>query len=376
MTQGNYNSKNFLTAGQKRLFKILDNTASGHTILTSPQIQKDGYFASAGSLSGMNKKYTELKTFYDNALDLTALLFKDETYDEKIRSDVHNAIASVNTLIGNVKSTIDGALTGSLDEAGLKTFAKNLDDQFPIVLESAGSTAIDSMLKYGLFANAYKKVVAMLKNYNPYSRIKKEGERQRLGNPVPDNNVKSEPYVESVLAKTKESKTSSPQWILNHINTSLPICCIDKLICITNDIKNIHTLLAGHVKVTDKINDVLGGSPLSFFSYISFFYNEGGKALSESRKLRPKIVKTSEGWIVKGVMYPERLNIENEIKRSAKSITTNDERAYEVYIIVNDSVASAYDFQNGDIKSLGYKTDFADKKFTGNKEPGQIINTI
>ena len=376
MTQGNYNSKNFLTAGQKRLFKILDNTASGHTILTSPQIQKDGYFASAGSLSGMNKKYTELKTFYDNALDLTALLFKDETYDEKIRSDVHNAIASVNTLIGNVKSTIDGALTGSLDEAGLKTFAKNLDDQFPIVLESAGSTAIDSMLKYGLFANAYKKVVAMLKNYNPYSRIKKGTGRQELGKPVDPNNVKSEPYVESVLAKTKEGKTSSPQWILNHINSSLPICCIDKLICITNDIKNIHTLLAGHVKVTDKINDVLGGSPLSFFSYISFFYNEGGKALSESRKLRPKIVKTSEGWIVKGVMYPERLNIENEIKRSAKSITTNDERAYEVYIIVNDSVASAYDFQNGDIKSLGYKTDFADKKFTGNKEPGQIINTI
>ena len=376
MTQGKYNSKNFLTAGQKRLFKILDNTEEGHTILTSPQIQKDGYFASAGSLSGMNKKYTELKTFYDNALDLTALLFKDETYDEKIRTDVHDAITSVHTLIAKVKTTIDGALTGSLDESGLKTFAKKLDNEFPIVLGTAGSVAIDSMLKYGLFANAYKKVVAMLKNYNPYSRIKKEGGRQRLGDPIADNKVKTEPYIESVLAKTKENKTSSPQWILNHINTSLPICCIDKLICITNDIKNIHSLLAAHVKVTDKINDVLGGSPLSFFSYISFFYNEGNKALSESRKLRPKIAKTNEGWIVKGVMYPERLNIENEIKRSAKSITSNEERAYEVYIIVNDSVVSAYDFQNGDIKNLGYTTDFADEKFDGNKKPGEIINTI
>ena len=376
MTQGLYNSKNFLTVGQKRLFKILDDIPEGHIILTSPQIQKDGYFVSAGSLSGLNKKHTELKTFYDNALDLTALLFEDKTYDEKIRTEVHDAISSVKTLITKVKTTIDGALTGSLDEAGLKAFAKTLDNEFPIILQSQGSDAIDSMLKYGLFANAYKKVVAMLKNYNPYSRIKKGTGRQELGKPVDPNNVKSEPYVESVLAKTKEGKTSSPQWILNHINSSLPICCIDKLICITNDIKNIHKLLADHVKVTDKINNVLGGSPLSFFSYISFFYNDGNKSLSESRKLRPKIVKTNEGWIVKGVMYPERLNIENEIKRSSKSITSDSERAYEVYIIINDSVVSAYDFQNSDIKGLGYKTDFGDKKNTDNNQPGKIINEV
>lgn len=376
MTQGNYNSKNFLTAGQKRLFKKLDDIEEGHKILTSVPIQKDGYFASAGSLAGMNKRYAELKIFYDDALSLTYLLFKDETYDEKNLLTVKDTIAGVRALITGVKNTIDSALTGKLNEAGLKEFAASLDAQFPVTKNSTGITAIANMLKYGLFANAYKKVVAMLKNYNPYSRLKKGTGRQGLGNVAPDNSVPSAPYVESVLAKTIKDKGSSPQWILNHINTSLPICCIDKVICLTNDIKYIHSLLAPHVKVTDKINDVLGGSPLSFFNYISFFFNDGTKNLSSARKLRPKIAKTAEGWIVKGVMYPERLNVENELKRSEKSITTGEDRAYQVYFIINNNVVSGEDFSNTDVKALGYSTDYTNEKFKDSNKAEELINTI
>lgn len=353
-----YASQNYLSSGQKKLFKKLDSIADGRKILTSDPIKNSGYFVSAGSLSGLNNKRTALKTLLDDALDLTKLLFSDSLYDTKNNKETTRIRKAVSNLIEGVKNTIDGALNNDLDEVSLATFAKNLNNHFIITNGGMGENAVSDMVTYGVFAGVYKKVIAMMKNYNPFSRTSK-GKNGKQGLGKMGTLTASKPE-ESVIAKTIEDKTSSSQWILNHINTSLPICCIDKLICITNDISNIHKLLGSYVAETDKLNDVVGGTPLSYFSYISFYYSEGNGTLNDARKLRPKIYKETDGWVVKGLLYPERLNLDNEIRRSKKSITQDQNRAYDVFIIVDGKVTNAKNLTGSSNigGNIGYKTDF------------------
>lgn len=362
-----YASRNYLTSGQKKLFKKLDSLEDGRKILTSDSIKNSGYFVSAGSLTGLNNKRAALKTLLDNALDLTKLLFSDSLYDSKNSKETARLRKAVSDLIEGVKNTIDDALSSELNEASLATFAKNLNSRFIIIDGGLGGNAVKDMVTYGVFAGVYKKVIAMMKNYNPFSRTTKGNNgRQGLGKMGTLDASRPE---ETVIAKTIEDKSTTSQWILNHINTSLPICCIDKLICITNDISNIHKLLGSYVAETDKLNDVVGGTPLSYFSYISFYYSEGTGTLNDARKLRPKIYKETEGWVVKGLLYPERLNLDNEVRRSRKSITQDENRAYDVFIIVDGKVTNAKNLSGStNIRgNIGYKTEF--------EKTGQIPTT-
>lgn len=353
-----YASRNYLTSGQKKLFKKLDSLADGRKILTSDPIKNSGYFVSAGSLSGLNSKRVALKTLLDDALDLTKLLFSDSLYDPKNNKETARIRKAVSDLIEGVKNTIDGALSNDLDEATLATFAKNLNNRFIITEGGFAENAVKDMVTYGVFAGVYKKVIAMMKNYNPFSRTSK-GNNGKQGLGKMGSLTASRPE-ETVIAKTIEDKSTTSQWILNHINTSLPICCIDKLICITNDISNIHKLLGSYVAEADKLNDVVGGTPLSYFSYISFYYSEGTGTLNDARKLRPKIYKETEGWVVKGLLYPERLNLDNEVRRSRKSITQDENRAYDVFIIVDGKVTNAKNLSGSTNigGNIAYKTEF------------------
>lgn len=355
---GNYNSKNYLTASQKRLFKKLDNFKEGHTILTSVEIQKKDYFVSAGSLSGLNDKTSKLVKLLSDALDLTKLLMNETLYSDKENTkELRESVANV---AEDVKTQISTGLTGSLNSSGLRTFAFNLNSKFALTENQNAGVGIKKMLIYGIFANVYKKIIGMLKNYNPFSRSTEGKGKQGLG--VMADSAPEEAYVDSVLSKTIEDKGSDHQWILNHINTSLPICCIDKLICITNDISKIHTLIGTYVSQTDKLTEVIGGSALSFFGYISFYYSDGNGNLDSARKLRPRIQKTTNGWIVKGVRYPERLNLQNEIRRSKKSLTTSENRAYEVYLIVGGKIKKAADTATTISGNMGYSTAFTKEK--------------
>lgn len=357
MSESQYNSTNFLTASQRRLFKKLDGFEDGRAILTSKEIKGSEYFVSAGSLTGLNSKAAKLKKLLDDALELTKLLMNDKLYNEKNKEETADLRKSVSDLIDDVKTHIDSGLDGKLTSSTLRTFAFNLNSKFALKENETADEGIKKMVTYGVFANVYKKIIGLLKNYNPESRTKPDSTRQGLGEMATDN--PSEPYVESVLSKTIKDKGSDHQWILNHINTSLPICCIDKLICITNDSSKIHTLIGEYVKKTDKLNDVVGGTPLSFFSYISFYYATTG-TIDSAKKLRPKIAKSKTGWLVRGVLYPERLNLQNEIRRSKKSITTDENRAYEVYLIKGGLVKKVDDEATSLIGNMGYTTIYSE----------------
>lgn len=360
MSKAQYQNSNFLTAGQRKIFKNLQKVDAANAILLKPEIGQEGYFASAVSLDGLNSKGSVILNMLTDALTLTKALMNDKLYDSTISSDTSELRTKVSALIDTIQGVLNGSLGKTLTAGTVKTFAINLNNCFPV--SSSPTTAVENMVTYGVFAGVYKKVVGMMKNYNPYSRTSKaKSAKKGLGKmkTAPEH---SKPQF-TTIAKDITDKTKDVQWIYGHLNTSLPICCIDKLICIMNDTASIHTLLGKYVQSIDKLNNIVGGTALSYFSYISFYFNYGNGTIDDSQKLRLKINKDLDGsWILGGVVYPERLNIKNEIKRSLKSSASGDDqnRAYDIYIIANNQCKKVNDNiekNSSVIGSMGYYTD-------------------
>lgn len=382
MSKPTYQNSNFLTTGQRKIFKNLQKIDAANAILLKKEIGEEGYFASAVSLDGLNSKRTAILNMLTDALTLTKALMNDKLYDATINSDTSGIRTKVSTLIDKIQEVLNTSLGGTLDGEKVRNFAINLNNCFTV--SSTPATAIENMVTYGVFAGVYKKVVGMMKNYNPYSRTSKAKSSKRgLGKmkSAPDH---SKPHF-TTIAKDLSDKTRDIQWIYGHINTSLPICCIDKLICIMNDTASIHSLLGTYVAKIDKLNNVVGGTALSYFSYISFYFNYGVGTIEDSQKLRLKIFKDEEGsWLVDGVVYPERLNIKNEIKRSKKSAASNDgqNRAYDIYILADGTCSKVDDELAKDSAvraSMGYYTDvnqlYSDK-FKKETKENKVNNEI
>ena len=374
-----YQNTNFLTAGQRKIFKNLQKVDDSNKILLKKAIGEEGYFASAVSLDGLNSKKGKILTMLTDALTLTKCLMNDKLYDSTINTDTSDIRTKVTTLINSIQGVFNNSLGSELDASGVRTLAINLNNCFPV--SSTPATAIDNMVTYGVFAGVYKKVVGMMKNYNPYSRTSKaKSGKKGLGEMKPGNKS-SRPHF-TTIAKDLSDKTKDIQWIYGHLNSSLPICCIDKLICIMNDTASIHSFLGKYVKAIDKLNNIVGGTALSYFSYISFYFNYGVGGIDDSQKLRLKIFKEDDGsWLVDGVVYPERLNIKNEIKRSKKSSADGDgnNRAYDIYIIANNQCSKVDDKLAKDASvrgSMGYYTDvntlYPDKFKKENNEKNEI----
>lgn len=368
MSNPTYQNSNFLTTGQRKIFKNLQKIGEANTILLKPEIGQDGYFGSAVSLDGLNSKRNVILNMLTDALTLTKALMNDKLYDSTINSDTSDIRTKVSTLINSIQTVFNNSLKSDLNPTSVKNLAINLNNCFPV--SSTPATAIDNMVTYGVFAGVYKKVVGMMKNYNPYSRTAKAKSNKKGLGKMKSAPEHSRPHF-TTIAKDLSDKTRDIQWIYGHLNTSLPICCIDKLICIMNDTASIHSLLGSYVAKIDKLNNVVGGTALSYFSYISFYFNYGVGTIEDSQKLRLKIFKDDEGsWLVDGVVYPERLNIKNEIKRSKKSSASGngENRAYDIYILANNQCSKVDDELAKDSAvrgSMAYYTDvnqlYADK---------------
>lgn len=379
MSNPTYQNSNFLTTGQRKIFKNLQKIGEANAILLKPEIGQEGYFGSAVSLDGLNSKREVILNMLTDALTLTKALMNDKLYDATINSDTSDIRTKVSSLINSIQTVFNNSLKSDLNATNVRNLAINLNNCFPV--SSSPATAIDNMVTYGIFAGVYKKVVGMMKNYNPYSRTSKSKSGKKGLGKMKQAPSSSKPHF-TTIAKDLSDKTRDIQWIYGHINTSLPICCIDKLICIMNDTASIHSLLGSYVAKIDKLNNVVGGTALSYFSYISFYFNYGVGTIEDSQKLRLKIFKDDEGsWLVDGVVYPERLNIKNEIKRSKKSSASGngENRAYDIYILAGGQCSKVDDELAKDSAvrgSMGYYTDvnelYADKFKKETKEKTEI----
>lgn len=325
-------SLNYFTPGQRKIYESIKNLDDAKTILNGDAASKQQYFAHASSFSTLTEKKAGIVKLTTDAVVLTKCLFDASIYENGLTG---NTISTkVTTLCDTVKGVLE-TLSDVTDENSLNTFTTNLDNCFPV--DKNLDTAIEQMTSYGVFSGTYKKVIAMLRNYNPYSRIYKQKKtRVPLGEPE-SKGVPTEPRT-SILAQTKSDENDNKRdskWIFGHLNSSLPICCIDKLIYLVMDTSVIHSKLSSYVKQINQLNPVIGGGLLSYFTFISFFYlSNASSGLSNAQKLRLKVIKGKEGGFhIESVVYPERLNIQNELKRAAKSADNGDEssRVYNVY---------------------------------------------
>lgn len=325
-------SLNYLTPGQRRIYESIKNLDDAKTILNGDAATKQQYFAHASSFSTLSEKKAAIVKLTTDAVTLTKCLFDASIYENGLAGN------TISTKVSTLCDTVNGVLKtleNVTDEGTLNTFTTNLDGCFPV--DKNLDTAIEQMTSYGIFSGTYKKVIAMLRNYNPFSRIYKQ-KKTRVPLGEPDNkDVPTEPRT-SILAQTKSDENDNKRdskWIFGHLNSSLPVCCIDKLIYLVMDTSVIHTKLSKYVKQINQLNPVIGGGLLSYFTFISFYYlSNASSGLSNAQKLRLKVIKGKEGGFhIESVVYPERLNIQNELKRAAKSADdgTETSRVYNVY---------------------------------------------
>lgn len=333
-------SLNYLTPAQRKIYESIKNLDDAKTILNGDAASKQQYFAHASSLSTLVEKKAAIVKLTTDAVTLTKCLFDAKVYENGLTGN------TISTKVSDLCDTVNGVLKtleNVTDEGTLTTFTTNLDGCFPVAADL--DTAIEQMTSYGIFSGTYKKVIAMLRNYNPFSRIYKQ-KKTRVPLGEPDNKgVPTEPRT-SILAQTKSDENDNKRdskWIFGHLNSSLPVCCIDKLIYLVMDTSVIHTKLSSYVKQINQLNSVIGGGLLSFFTFISFYYlNNASAGLSNAQKLRLKVIKGKEGGFhIEGVVYPERLNIQNELKRAAKSADDGleESRVYNVYYTNGTKVA-------------------------------------
>ena len=337
---------NFLNSTQRRILKLLPEDK----YITSLK-QDDDFFVSYGSFETMKNEKKLDKTLFVLNYCVSKILSKITIPEGKT-----NAISKAMTIcqdLGKIvsKQATPGGLWDQSNDCDLLTKTK---EQIATSINNAfliyNGTKIDyeKVVACGIYANLYKKVVAMAKNINPNSRGGKTRSRKALktnkaNEGVDQETTHAEDYKESVKVATT--------WIEGHLDYSLFLCCIDKVcyLITPGDEKNslasaVNTLLGQFAIDADPLIPIIGGSVLSFLSQIRF-YKKDKNNLNASRKLRLSLVRSDNGnWHFNTILEPGTLNIYNEAYRSKKSVTNETMYPYEVFIVYDSKIANAKDY--------------------------------
>lgn len=337
---------NFLNSTQRRIFKLLPDDAYIKALK-----ENNDFFVSYGSFETMKNEKKLNKTLFILNYCVSKILSKI-TIPQGKRNVITKAITICQDL-GKIVSTqaTPGGLWDISNECDLLTKTKEevatlINNAFLIYKES--KIDYEKVVACGIYANLYKKVVAMAKNINPNSRGGKARSRKALKTNQATEGVDQETtHAEDYKESTKVAAT----WLEGHLDYSLFLCCIDKVcyLITPGEGKNslasaVNTLLGQFAIDADPLVPIIGGSVLSFLSQIRFYKKDAGN-LNASRKLRLSLARSDNGnWHFNTILEPGTLNVYNEAYRSKKSVTNDTMYPYEVFIVYDGKIANAKDY--------------------------------
>ena len=270
-------STNYLSSGQKRLYKRLVEKG---TILEAANYAD--LFVSYSSWQQMQKEGKLNKSLqYFNKL-VEELVKEVETTTEKnpVYSIVLDMCNSINLLLNGTEC--------SLLRNTSKVFVESLDGIFDIVVNKTGQNVLsgNKIGACGVYNNLYRKVVAMMKNLNPFSRKTKSRSRKALTNYQAGQGSE----LKTVRAKDYSKSERSTEWIEDHLDYSLLLCCIDKVCYIIREADvtaKVNDFMKGLAIHLDQFIPVCGGSVLSFLSSLRFYKGQiNGKDADGSHKVK------------------------------------------------------------------------------------------
>ena len=337
---------NFLNSTQRRILKLLPEDKYIKSLK-----EDDDFFVSYGSFTTMKNEKKLDKTLFILNYCVSKILSKIT-----VKQGVTNAITKAITIcqeLGKIvsKQAVPNGLWDQSNDCDLLTKTK---EEVATLINNAfliyNGTKIDyeKVVACGIYANLYKKVVAMAKNINPNSRGGKTRSRKALRT----NNADEGEDQETTHAEDyKESTKVAATWLEGHLDYSLFLCCIDKVcyLITPGEAKNslasaVNTLLGQYAIDADPLIPIIGGSVLSFLSQIRFYKKDNN--LNASRKLRLTLIRSDDGnWHFNTILEPGTLNVYNEAYRSKKSVTNETMYPYEVFIVYDGKIANAKDYK-------------------------------
>lgn len=337
---------NFLNSTQRRILKLLPEDKYIKALK-----ENDDFFVSYGSFQTMKNEKKLDKTLFILNYCVSKILSKI-TIPQGKQNVITKAITICQELAKIVsKQGISGVLWDQSDECDLLTktkeeIATQINNAF--LIYNGSKIDYEKVVACGIYANLYKKVVAMAKNINPNSR----GGKTRLRKALKTNKATEGIDQETTHAEDyKESTKVAATWIEGHLDYSLFLCCIDKVCYLItpgeqqNSLASaVNTLLGDFAIDADPLIPIIGGSVLSFLSQIRFYRRAAGN-LNASRKLRLSLVRSNDGnWHFNTILEPGTLNVYNEAYRSKKSVTNDTMYPYEVFIVYDGKIANAKDY--------------------------------
>ena len=316
-------STNYLSSGQKRLYKRLVNKGTILEAANDPDL-----FVSYSSWEQMKKEGKLNKSLqYFNKL-VEELVKEVETTTDKnpVYSIVLDMCSSINLLVNGTEC--------ALLKNSSKEFVESLDSIFNIVVKKSGQNILsgNKIGACGVYNNLYRKVVAMMKNLNPFSRKTKSRSRKALTN----HQAGQGSELTTVRAKNYSKSERTTEWIEEHLDYSLLLCCIDKVCYIIREsdvTAKVNDFMKGLAIHLDQFIPVCGGSVLSFLSSLRFYKGQvGGSDADGSHKVKLVLRRGDEGnFYFDCIIEVTELNTYNE-KYRANSSTTDGKIPYQVYI--------------------------------------------
>ena len=215
----------------------------------------------------------------------------------------------------------------SKDETPIVQYVKGLDAFFPFISADGRTANWEKIVTYGVFKQLYTQVYCTICDYNAFAREGKRASNQKTTKPI---NVKVDTThkfnghgyrevkdVTDTIATNKIKNIAS--WIDSRWDWRIPICCIDKMIVLTNASISIPDNLYKYIPTLVFLSRKCKSTPTAYISNIDFV--EAFKSDSNIMFLRcsKSIREGSTGYYFDLVSSYRKVNFDNLTKYNTMS---------------------------------------------------------
>lgn len=333
--------KTLLKGYRKKIMEILNNSVAITDVHRTNLRSGENLIVECGSRAAAVSNMNLLRGMWESLLFLTANVATILQANDEISSINGDATVTINILKNVVKlcgdlinylkqTVIPNKEVGedvSKDETPIVQYVKGLDAKFPFVLQDRKTADWEKIVTYGVFKQLYTQVYCTVCDYNAFAREGKKASNQKTTKPI---NVKIDTThkfnghgyrevkdVTDTIATNKIKNIAS--WIDSRWDWRIPICCIDKMIVLTNNAIKIPPDLYSYIPTLVFLSRKCKSTPTAYISNIDFV--ESFKTGNNIMFLRcsKSIKEGSAGYYFDLVSSYRKVNFDNLTKYNTMS---------------------------------------------------------
>lgn len=333
--------KTLLKGYRKKIIEIINNSVAITDVhRTNLRTGKD-LIVECGSRASAVSNINLLRGMWESLLFLTANVASILQTDEEIQSlngdptltvtILKKVVKLCSDLINYLKNTaIPNKEVGedvSRDETPIVQYVKGLDAYFPFVSADGKSANWENIVTYGVFKQLYTQVYCTVCDYNAYAREGKKASNQKTTKPI---NVKIDTThkfnghgyrevkdVTDTIGTNKIKNIAS--WIDSRWDWRIPICCIDKMIVLTNTNISIPADLYKHIPTLVYLSRKCKSTPTAYISNIDFVESFKSGANIMFLRCSKSIKEGTSGYYFDLVSSYRKVNFDNLTKYNTMS---------------------------------------------------------